>query len=233
MLPLSIFDRIQSCEQCEQIHRPAFRRLGLDCFGLWLVAEFPANVWPKLFHHDRNRIVPNLRAPHAGGIWRSSIGVRMVTVRGDPSRDRASEDLGVIEPLAARVRARDKNPAHRIALGDAGICRCSTGKSGDPAAATMEEWAWRTHHRLRRGAQALKSLSDAVAADYNPIDPSLRLFAGDRPDESVDPLFSRASTLRVEDLGHYVSFGTIVHRSFRERRSSACVFRSKLCSLRR
>jgi hypothetical protein len=84
-------------------------------FGLWLVADFPANIWPKLFHHDRNRVVSDLRAPHAGSIRPRPIGMRMVTVCGDPRRDRASEDLRVIELLATRVGRGDKDPAHRVA----------------------------------------------------------------------------------------------------------------------
>lgn len=34
---------------------------------------------------------------------------------GDPRRDRASENLRVIELLAPRVAAGDKDPAHRVA----------------------------------------------------------------------------------------------------------------------
>src|ERR1700722_207672 len=39
----------------------------------------------------------------------------MVSVRGDPRRDCASENLRVIELLAARVGTSDHDPAHRVA----------------------------------------------------------------------------------------------------------------------
>src|ERR1019366_9453883 len=57
--------------------------LGFRRFGLRLVADLPANIWPKLLPHEGNRVVPDLCAPHACSIWQSLVGVRMITVRGD------------------------------------------------------------------------------------------------------------------------------------------------------
>ena len=89
--------------------------LTLSRFGRRLVADHPTNIWPKLFDHVRNRIVSDLRAPHADSIWQSPIGVRMVTVRGDTRRDRTSENLRVVELFGARIGACDNDPAHRVA----------------------------------------------------------------------------------------------------------------------
>jgi hypothetical protein len=98
-------------------------------FGLWLVADFPANIWPKLFHHDRNRVVSDLRAPHAGGIRQCPIGVRVVAVRGDPlsaSPSRDGFDLRInlfVSPhgsellLASAKLSSGKNMAHQDTRG--------------------------------------------------------------------------------------------------------------------
>jgi len=79
------------------------------------VGELSANVRPEFLHHDGKRVIANLRSPYTCGIRQSPIRPWVVAVSGDAGRKRAPEELGIMELLVPRVRARDKNPVYGLA----------------------------------------------------------------------------------------------------------------------
>src|SRR5215471_10076071 len=95
-----------------------------------MLRDLPPDIGPEFLHDEGNRVITNLRAPHAGGIAQGPVAgpilriaeliestecpAGMVAVSRNGRSQCTAKDLRHIELLVAGIASCNQNAAHRI-----------------------------------------------------------------------------------------------------------------------
>ena len=87
---------------------------GWRLVHFFILAQSPPNIRPEFLRHKRGCIIANRRPPHARCVRQRLIGVGMIGIGRNSSRDRRAENLRTIECFIPGISPGHKNSADSV-----------------------------------------------------------------------------------------------------------------------